>query len=198
MTGTMTTQLRLYSSPTNFPVGNIVLKYLAMFGSNIKQGQLHWSTCLRIIRFQSRHKNSWFLSYYLLLTKTMLKDHVYRMVKDMVQQYLTKPNHCIWPIRTHYTFVSTNEQFAPNEDDLAMVQRPSTITILYIWSLSEGETELQKQVWNANTQSLWGGYWRCKDKNCHQQLVNKLSEHKLFCSYEPTLFNLLPAQKQCL
>ena len=48
---------------------------------------------------------------------------------------MTKPNHCIWPIRTHYTFVSTNEQFAPNEDDLAMVQRPSTITILYIWSL---------------------------------------------------------------
>ena len=64
-----------------------------------------------------------------------LKDYIYRMVKVQVQQYLTKPNHCIWPIRTHYTFVSTNEQSAPNEDDLAMVQRPSTITILYIWSL---------------------------------------------------------------
>ena len=63
------------------------------------------------------------------------KDHVYRMVIVEVKQYLTKPNHCIWPIRTHYTFVSTNEQFAPNEDDIAMVQRPSTITILYIWSL---------------------------------------------------------------
>ena len=63
------------------------------------------------------------------------KDHLYRMVIVEVQQYLTKPNHCIWPIRTHYTFVSTNEQFASNEDDLAMVQRPSTITILYIWSL---------------------------------------------------------------
>ena len=37
------------------------------------------------------------------------KDHVYRMVIVEVQQYLTKPNHCIWPIRTHYTFVSTNE-----------------------------------------------------------------------------------------
>ena len=60
------------------------------------------------------------------------KDHIYRMVKEQVQQYLTKPNHCIRPIRTHYTFVSTNEQFAPNEDDLAMVQQPSTITILYI------------------------------------------------------------------
>ena len=48
---------------------------------------------------------------------------------------MTKPNHCIWPIRTHYTFVSTNQQFAPDEDDLAMVQQPSTITILYIWSL---------------------------------------------------------------
>ena len=22
---------------------------------------------------------------------------------------MTKPNHCIWPIRTHYTFVSTND-----------------------------------------------------------------------------------------
>ena len=65
------------------------------------------------------------------------KDHVYRIEIVEVQQYLTKPNHCIWPIRTHYTFVSTNEQFAPNEDDLAMVQWPSTITILYIWSLSE-------------------------------------------------------------
>ena len=64
-----------------------------------------------------------------------LKDHIYRMVKEQVQQYLTKPNHCIWPIRTHYTFVSTNEQFAPNEGDLAMVQQPSTITTLYIWSL---------------------------------------------------------------
>ena len=41
------------------------------------------------------------------------KDYIYRMVKGKVQQYLTKPNHCIWPIRTHYTFVSTNEQFAP-------------------------------------------------------------------------------------
>ena len=50
---------------------------------------------------------------------------------------MTKRNHCIWPIRTHYTFVSTNEQFAPNEDSLAMVQRPSTITILYTWSLGE-------------------------------------------------------------
>ena len=41
------------------------------------------------------------------------KDHLYRMVIVEVQQYLTKPNHCIWPIRTHYTFVSTNKQFAP-------------------------------------------------------------------------------------
>ena len=61
-----------------------------------------------------------------------VKDYTYRMVKVQIQQYLTKPNHCIWPIRTDYTFVSTNEQFAPNEDDLAMVQRPSTITILYM------------------------------------------------------------------
>ena len=50
-----------------------------------------------------------------------IKDHIYRMVKAQVQQYLTKPNHCIWPIRAHYTFVSTNEQFAPNEDNLAMI-----------------------------------------------------------------------------
>ena len=35
------------------------------------------------------------------------------MVKVKVQQYLTKPKHCIWPIRTRNTFVSTNEQFAP-------------------------------------------------------------------------------------
>ena len=37
------------------------------------------------------------------------KDHVYRMVIVEVKQYLTKPNHCIWPIRAHYTFVSTND-----------------------------------------------------------------------------------------
>ena len=49
---------------------------------------------------------------------------------------MTKPNHCIWPIRTHHR-PSTNEQFAPNEDDLTMLQQPSTITILYIWSLVE-------------------------------------------------------------
>ena len=38
-----------------------------------------------------------------------LKDHLYRMAIVEVQQYLTKPNHCIWPIRTHYTFASTND-----------------------------------------------------------------------------------------
>ena len=64
---------------------------------------------------------------------TKSNDHIYRMVKESNSNIW--PNHCIWPIRTHYTFVSTNEQFAPNEDDLTMVQRPSTITILYIWSL---------------------------------------------------------------
>ena len=26
---------------------------------------------------------------------TKIKDHIYRMVKVQVQQYLTKPNHCI-------------------------------------------------------------------------------------------------------
>ena len=25
----------------------------------------------------------------------LLKDHLYRMVKEQVQQYLSKPNHCI-------------------------------------------------------------------------------------------------------
>ena len=41
--------------------------------------------------------------------RQVCKDHVYRMVIVEVQQYLTKPNHCIWPIKTHYTFVSTND-----------------------------------------------------------------------------------------
>ena len=59
---------------------------------------------------------------------------------------MTKPNHCIWPIRTHYTFVSTNKQFAPNEDDLAMVRRPSTITILYRWSLTSKRRPLGGQT----------------------------------------------------
>ena len=77
----------------------------------------------------SLHKSCW------KPVQSWVNDHIYRMVKVQVQQYWTKPNYCIWPIRTHYTFVSTNEQFAPNEDDLAMVQKPSTITILYIWSL---------------------------------------------------------------
>ena len=57
-----------------------------------------------------------------------VNDHIYRLVKESNSNI----QHCIWPIRSHYTFVSTNEQFAPNEDDLAMVQRPSTITILYM------------------------------------------------------------------
>ena len=78
----------------------------------------------------------------------MIKDHVYRMVIVEVQQYLTKPNHCIWPIRTHYTFVSTNEQFAPYEADLAMVQRPSTITILYTWSLAVVQSNWQLTLQN--------------------------------------------------
>ena len=70
-----------------------------------------------------------------LWSSTRWEQGSYRMVIVEAQQYLTKPNHCIWPIRTHYTFLSTNEQFAPNEDDLAMVRQPSTITILYTWSL---------------------------------------------------------------
>ena len=27
--------------------------------------------------------------------KHVINDHLYRMVKEQVQQYLTKPNHCI-------------------------------------------------------------------------------------------------------
>ena len=84
-------------------------------------------------------------------TSVAAKDHLYWMVKEQVQQYFTKPNHCIWPIRTHYTFVSDNEQFAPNEDDLAMVERPSTITILYIWSL----TRTHFMTWRL----LFYGFW---------------------------------------
>ena len=53
------------------------------------------------------------LSCSLYVRRGFGNDYIYRMVKVQVQQYLTKPNHCIWKIRTHYTFVSTNEQFAP-------------------------------------------------------------------------------------
>ena len=56
-------------------------------------------------------------------------DHIYGMVKESNSNI----QHCIWPIRTHYTFVSANEQLAPNEDVLAMVQQPSIITILYMY-----------------------------------------------------------------
>ena len=34
-----------------------------------------------------------------------LNDHIYRMVKESNNNI----QHCIWPIRTHYTFVSTND-----------------------------------------------------------------------------------------
>ena len=73
------------------------------------------------------------------------KDHIYRMVKERYSN-IWPANHCIWSIRTHYTFVSTNKQFAPNEDNLAMVQWPSTITILYIWSLHH----ITGVLYNAN------------------------------------------------
>ena len=43
----------------------------------------------------------------------------------------TKPNHCIWPIRTHYNFVSTNDHIC-RINSCSLVQRPSTITILYM------------------------------------------------------------------
>ena len=67
------------------------------------------------------------------------KDHVYRMVKEQVQQYLTKPNHCIWPIRTHYTFVSTNDHIYRI---LTAAAWYSGLQLLpsYIWSLGGTES----------------------------------------------------------
>ena len=44
--------------------------------------------------------------------------------------------------------MSTNEQFVPNEDDLAMVQRPSTITILYIYDPCNEGSSLSFALFN--------------------------------------------------
>ena len=38
------------------------------------------------------------LKYFHVITtdyNSLTNDHIYRMVKEQVQQYLTKPNHCI-------------------------------------------------------------------------------------------------------
>ena len=47
---------------------------------------------------------------------------------------MTKPNHCIWPIRTHYTFVSTNDYICRI---LTAAAWYSSLQLLpsYIWSL---------------------------------------------------------------
>ena len=63
---------------------------------------------------------------------------------------MTKPNHCIWPIRTHYTFVSTNDyiwRILTAADWFSGLQLlPS-----YIWSLDcvdqgEGEDIVEKSI----------------------------------------------------
>ena len=47
---------------------------------------------------------------------------------------MPKPNHCIWPIRTHYTFVSTNDHI---DRILTVAACHSGLQLLpsYIWSL---------------------------------------------------------------
>ena len=52
------------------------------------------------------------------------KDHIYRMVKESNSNI----QHFIWPIRTCYTFVSTNDHI----NSCSLSKRPSTITILYM------------------------------------------------------------------
>ena len=97
------------------------------------------------------------------------------MVKVKVQQYLTKPNHCIWPIRTHYTFVSTNDYIS-----YSLVQQPSTITILYMiidfmnlsesgwWSSGSGrERSFSQNTWRPSTSGP-DQSWRSSLRFLHQ------------------------------
>ena len=52
--------------------------------------------------------------------------------------------------------MSTNEQFASNEDDLAIVQRPSTITILYmIIDLSSPDSGDEEDCVEAYSDKSW-------------------------------------------
>ena len=119
-------------------------------------------------------------NFQLIKMSIITNDHIYRMVIVEVQQYLTKPNHCIWPIRTHYTFVSTNEQFAPDEDDLAMVQQPSTITILYIWSLPIVFTALHTD--QASHQGLARVWWMISSVWDKISILNNVSTLRCFLS----------------
>ena len=83
-----------------------------------------------------------------------IKDHIYRMVKVKVQQYLTKPNHCIWPIRTHYTFVSTNDYIYRI---LTAAAWYSSLQLLpsYIWSLEGAELSCSGIVCMLRIVKVW-------------------------------------------
>ena len=99
---------------------------------------------------------------------------------------MTKPNHCIWPIRTHYTFVSTDEQFAPSEENLAMVQQRSTITILYRWSLPFSQTVriMVRVSWSWRSTGGWSVV-QC-------QGLKRLDISHYMLSYHPTVLPPTP------
>ena len=64
-------------------------------------------------------------------------DHIYRMVKESNSNI----QHCIWPIRPHYTFVSTNDYICRI---LTAAACYSSLQLLpsYIWSLMKDDAVL--------------------------------------------------------
>ena len=79
---------------------------------------------------------------------------------------MTKPNHCIWPIRTHYTFVSTNDCICRIVTAAAW---HSGLQLLpsYIWSLETAELQMTT---NNNLQGFLQNRWvlhvKMWAKNC--------------------------------
>ena len=90
-----------------------------------------------------------------------VKDYIYRMVKVQVQQYFTKPNHCIWPIRTHYTLCQPMNSLLLMKKTLPWY---SGLQLLpsYIhdpWWVFLKRVDIRKV-----------GYWRAlKDQDCWEQ-----------------------------
>ena len=96
-----------------------------MWSINVKQ-YVFWQTYKRIILI------------FIELCSLMTKDHVYRMWK--IKYSNIWPNQTIVSDQSELTILLCQPMiiYVCSEDDVNWVQRPSTFTILYTWSLVGG------------------------------------------------------------
>ena len=137
------------------------------------------------------------------------KDHVYRMVKVQVQQYLTKPNQCIWPELT-ILLCQPMIIYVCSEDDVSWSQQPSTITILYMIIELDSQTYLihSPQQWRPAILHDKGSIRTRLNNTESKELISQpvktidaciiVIQFQIFVCFVPTVDALLPASKNGL